>query len=60
MDSDKHLYEIFEAYPQWVFKLTCRPWLGPCHFQSVTIKAIQRSGHGVLIPDMTDEAILVD
>ena len=59
MDSDKHLYEIFEAYPQWVFELTGRPWPGPCRFQSVTIKAIQRSADGVLIPEITDEAILV-
>jgi len=59
MDSDKHLYEIFEAYPQWVFELTGRHWPGPCRFQSVTIKAIQRSADGVLIPDVADEAILV-
>ena len=59
MNSDKHLYEIFEAYPQWVFELTGRPWPGPCRFQSVTIKAIQRSADGVLIPEVTGEAILV-
>jgi len=34
--------EIFEAYPEWVFELTGRPWPGPCRFQSVTLKAIQR------------------
>ena len=59
MDSDKHLYEIFEAYPEWVFDLTRRRSPGPCRFQSVTIKAIQRSADGVLIPDVTHEAILV-
>lgn len=59
MDSDKHLYEIFEAYPEWVFDLTRRRLPGPCRFQSVTIKAIQRSADGVLIPDVADEAILV-
>ncbi len=59
MNSDKHLYEIFEAYPQWVFDLTGRRWPGPCRFQSVTIKAIQRSADGVLIPEVTGEAILV-
>jgi len=59
MDSDKHLYEIFEAYPEWVFELTRRRWPGPCRFQSVTIKAIQRSADGVLIPDVEGEAILV-
>ena len=59
MNTDKHLYEIFEAYPQWVFELTGRPWTGPCRFQSVTIKAIQRSADGVLIPEVTGEAILV-
>ena len=59
MNSDKHLYEIFEAYPQWVFELTGRRWPGPCRFQSVTIKAIQRSADGVLIPEVTGEAILV-
>ena len=59
MDTDKHLYEIFEAYPQWVFELTGRPWPGRCRFQSVTIKAIQRSADGVLIPDVKEESILV-
>lgn len=59
MNSDKHLYEIFEAYPQWVFELTGRPWPGPCRFQSVTIKAIQRSADGVLIPEVPAKAILV-
>jgi hypothetical protein len=59
MNSDKHLYEIFEAYPQWVFELTGRPWSAPCRFQSVTIKAIQRSADGVLIPEVPAEAIQV-
>jgi len=59
MDTDKHLYEIFEACPEWVFELIRRRWPGPCRFQSVTIKAIQRSADGVLIPEETNEAILV-
>ena len=58
MDSDKHLYEIFEAFPQWVFELTRRRSPGPCRFQSVTVKAIQRSADGVLIPEVIKEAIL--
>ena len=59
MNTDKHVYEIFEAYPQWVFELLRRRWPGSCRFQAVTIKAIQRSADGVLIPDVTSEAILV-
>ena len=59
MYSDKHLYEIFEAFPQWLFELIQRPSPGPCRFQSIVIKAIERRTDGVLIPDAIDEAISI-
>ena len=59
MFTDKHLYEIFEAFPQWLFELIQRPSPGPCRFQSIAIKAMERRADGVLIPDAIEEAILI-
>jgi len=59
MNTDKHVYEVFAAFPEWVFLLIKRKQNGTYRFVSVTIKAIQRSADGVLFPDLFDEPILV-
>ena len=59
MDADKHVYEIFQAYPQWVYELLQRPSPGNCRFLSVVIKAIERRADGVLIPDAIEEPIWI-
>jgi len=59
MNTDKHVYEIFAAFPEWVFVLIKRKCHGSYRFTSVTIKAIQRSADGVLFPDLFEEPILV-
>lgn len=40
MRTDKQVYEILEAYPEWPFELTGLPSPGPCRFQSVTLKLL--------------------
>jgi len=57
MRTDKQVYEILEAYPQWLFELTGLPSPGPCRFQSVTLKAIERRTDGVLVPDAEHEPL---
>jgi hypothetical protein len=59
MKTDKQLCLIFEANPQWLFELTGLPSPGPCQFQSVSLKAIEQTADGVLIPDAIDEVITV-
>lgn len=59
MDSDKHLYVIFEVNPEWFFELTGRPSPGPSRFVSVNVKAIERRADGVVIAEATSEPIFV-
>lgn len=59
MRTDKQLCLIFEANPQWLFELTGLPSPGPCRFQSVSLKAIEQTADGVLIPDSLDEFITI-
>jgi predicted transposase YdaD len=59
MESDKHLYEIFEANPEWLFELTGRHSPGPSKFVSIAVKAIERRADGVIIPDAFAEPITV-
>lgn len=59
MKTDKQLCLIFEANPQWLFELTGLPSPGPCRFQSVSLKAIEQTADGVLIPDSPDEFITI-
>ncbi len=59
MESDKHLYEIFEANPEWLFELTGRHSPGPSKFVSIAVKAIERRADGVIVPDALAESITV-
>jgi len=59
MRTDKQVYEILEAYPPWLFELTGLPSPGPCRFQSMTLKAIERRTDGVLVPDAEHEPLSV-
>jgi predicted transposase YdaD len=59
MKTDKQLCLIFEANPQWLFELTGLPSPGPCRFQSMSLKAIEQTADGVLIPDSDDGVITI-
>ncbi len=48
MRTDKHVYEVFEARPQWLLDLLGRTQTSRCRFQSVVLKAIERQCDGVL------------
>jgi len=51
MRTDKQICLIFEANPQWLFELTGLPSPGPCRFSSESLKAIEQTADGVVIPE---------
>jgi predicted transposase YdaD len=59
MRTDKQLYLIFEANPQWLFELIGLPSPGPCRFESISLKAIEQTADGVVIPEAVDEVVTV-
>lgn len=59
MRTDKQLCLIFEANPQWLFELLGLPSPGPCRFQSISLKAIEQTADGVVIPDALDAVVTV-
>ena len=59
MKTDKQIFQIFQAQPQWVFMLAGQPSPGQCRFESITIKAIETHCDGVLVPEADYEAITV-
>lgn len=50
METDKHLYRVFGAQPQWVFELAKLPPVGRCALRSLTVKTLERRADGVIIP----------
>ncbi len=61
MKTDKPLYAIFSANPQWIFELTGLESPGECEFQAVTLKALEQQSDGVLFPkDPTKELTVVE
>lgn len=59
MYTDKHVYQIFELYPQWLFELTGLRSPGQCRFLSLSLKAIERRADGVIIPEAEQEPLSV-
>jgi predicted transposase YdaD len=59
MKTDKQIFQIFQAQPQWVFLLAGQPSPGGCRFESMTIKAIETHCDGVLVPDAVEEEMTV-
>ncbi|MBM4077668.1 MAG: DUF2887 domain-containing protein, partial [Planctomycetes bacterium] len=41
MKTDKQVYSIFSANPQWIFELIGQTSPGGCQFQSVALKSIE-------------------
>jgi predicted ATPase len=59
MKTDKQLYKIFEANPDWVFQLTGLPSPGKSTLRSVTLKALERMADGVIVPESADQPLTV-
>lgn len=38
METDKQLYRVFSAQPQWVFELAELPPVGKCAMRSLAVK----------------------
>ena len=59
MKTDKQVYRIFAAVPDWVFQLAALPSPGRCEFRSVTIKALERNADGMIVPEASDQPLTV-
>ncbi len=51
METDKQLYRVFAAHPQWVFQLAGLPPVGKCAMRSLTVKSMERRTDGVIVPE---------
>jgi len=59
MRTDKEMLKIFEAEPDWVFQLTGLPSPGACALRSITIKSLERTADGVIVPIAAEEPLTV-
>ena len=59
MKTDKQVYSIFAANPQWIFELTGLESPGPCKLIPVTLKAIEQSSDGVIFPESIESDLFV-
>ena len=57
MKTDKQLYLIFQARPDWLFELTGLPSPGKCELRSLTVKALERTADGLVVPDAADQKL---
>ncbi len=59
METDKQLYRIFGAEPEWVFQLAGLPSVGKCAMRSLTVKTLERRTDGVIVPQAPDPPLSV-
>ncbi len=59
MKTDKELFQVFTAFPEWLFLLTGLPSPGSCSLKAFTVKAMQRDPDGILVPDDLAQPITV-
>ncbi|MDA1014554.1 MAG: DUF2887 domain-containing protein [Planctomycetota bacterium] len=50
MKTDKQIWRIFAAVPEWIFLLTQEVSPGECDLRSLTVKALERTADGLLVP----------
>jgi hypothetical protein len=50
METDKQLYRVFGAQPEWVFELAELPPVGKCAMRSLAVKTLERRADGVIVP----------
>ncbi len=51
METDKQLYGVFRAKPEWVFLLARLPPVGKCVMRSLVVKPLERRSDGVIVPE---------
>jgi predicted transposase YdaD len=59
METDKQLYRVFGARPEWVFLLARLPPVGRCVMRSFVVKSLERRTDGVIVPTALDQPIWV-
>ena len=59
METDKQLYRVFGAQPDWVFQLAGLPPVGKCAMRSLTVKTLERRTDGVIVPEAPDPPVSV-
>jgi predicted transposase YdaD len=59
MKTDKQLFQIFAAMPEWLFELTGLESPGACSLRSFTFKALQRDADGVIVPQDARQPLTV-
>jgi predicted transposase YdaD len=59
LNTDKQLYTVFEAEPDWIFQLTGIPSPGKSTLRSLTVKALERTADGVVIPEAPELPLTV-
>jgi predicted transposase YdaD len=59
METDKQLYRVFSAQPQWVFELAELPPVGKCAMRSLAVKTLERRADGVIVPHSRVPPLLV-
>jgi hypothetical protein len=59
MKTDKQLYAIFAANPQWIFELTGLDSPGECELKAVALKALEQQTDGVIFPRNSAEKLTV-
>ncbi len=59
MKTDKQLFQIFAAMPEWLFELTGLPSPGACEMRSFTVKELQRDPDGVFVPHDAQQPLTV-
>jgi hypothetical protein len=59
MRTDKQLFKIFEAVPEWLFQLAGLPSPGRSTLQPLTVKALERVADGLIVPDAADQPLTI-
>ena len=59
METDKQLYRVFGAQPEWVFQLARLPPVGKCAMRSLTVKTLERRTDGVIVPEAPEPPLSV-
>ena len=59
MNTDQQVYRLFQANPEWLFKLTGLPSPGPSQVRSFMVKSLQRDADGVVVPHDAGQPLTV-
>ncbi len=59
MRTDKQLFKIFAAVPEWLFELAGLPSPGASRLESFTVKALERVADGLVVPKAPDQPLTV-